>query len=68
MLHGTSVPADAIENVSGHLRPIGFWVFVYSMETVLEKPNLHAVCKGKLKVAFLKHSFILPHLNLVGGP
>jgi hypothetical protein len=48
MLPSTSFPTDAVENVSSHLGPMGFWIFIYPIEIVLLKLDLHAAYEDKL--------------------
>lgn len=63
---GTSAPAEAAENVSGHVGPIGFWVFIYSLETVPLKLNLRAAYEDKLtkRAAFVKHHCVLHPIGM----
>lgn len=61
MTPGTSVLAEAVENVSDYVGPMGFLVSLDSLETVPLKLNLHAAYEGKCtkRVAFLKHHCVL---------
>lgn len=63
---GTSVSAEAVENVSGHVGPIDFWVFIYSLETVPLKFNLRAAYEDKLtkRAAFGKHRCVFHPIGI----